>query len=134
MNTNEAYQLAIQWLAAASIDVNGLNRDCKAHVALSPYWNGLSRLGQKPKKNFVPIYYVWWTSPKNDVEGYGGVASVELFPPTKKLLQLSVDDPKYILRKAVVFADLDSLFPGTAPIAVFTNFPVNTNIYHTVHH
>jgi len=125
MNTNEAYQLAIQWLAAASMDVNGLNRDCKAHVALSPFWNGLASLGQKPTKRFVPIYYVWWTTPKNDAEGYGGVARVELFSPTKKLLELSVDDPKYILRKPLVFTNLESLFPGTAPITVFTNFPVN---------
>jgi hypothetical protein len=126
MSTNEAYQLATQWLTAVSMDVSGLNRDCTAHVALSPYWNGLTTLGQKPSKNFVPIYYVWWTSPKNDAEGYGGVARVELFSPTKKLLQLSIDDPKYILRKPVVFTNLDSLFPGTAPITVFTNYPVNT--------
>jgi hypothetical protein len=125
MNTGEAYQLATQWLAAVSMDVNGLNRDCKAHVALSPHCNGLTKLGQKPRKNFVPIYFVWWTSPQNDAEKYGDVAFVELFSPTKKLLQLGVRDPKYILREPVVFTNLESLFPGTAPITVFTNFPVH---------
>jgi hypothetical protein len=132
MDTDGAYQLATQWLAAVSMDVKGLNRDCKTHVALSPYWNGLDRLGQKPRKNFVPIYFVWWTSPKNDTEGYGDVACVEFFSPTKKILQLTVRDSKYILRKPLVFTNLDSLFPGTAPITVFTNFPVNTRILKTV--
>ena len=118
LDTNTTYQLASQWLAAASMDVAGLNRDCKAHIAVSPHWNGLAKLGETPKGNFVPIYYVWWTSPENDAEGFGGVARVELFLPTRKLLQMSVDDPKYILRKPLVFTNLASLFPGTGRISV----------------
>ncbi len=118
---NQAYQLATQWLASASMDVIGLNRDCKAHVAFSPYWSGLTELGQVPRKDFVPIYFVWWTSPKNDAEGFGGPVDVELFLPTKKLLQLDVDDPKYILRKPLVFTNLASLFPGTGQVAVLTD-------------
>jgi hypothetical protein len=118
MDTKAAYQLATQWLGCVSMDVNGLNRDCKAHVAVSPYWNGLSRLGETPRKNFLPIYYVWWTSPQNDADGYGGIARVELFLPSQKLLQLSVDDPKYILRKPLVFTNLDSLFPGTGRVSI----------------
>jgi len=125
MDTNAGYQLATQWLSAVSMDVNGLNRDCKAHVALTPDWNGLSELGQTPRGNvFVPIYYVWWT-PKNETNKFGG-ASVELFLPTKKLLQLDVRESRYILRKPVVFTNLAEIFPGTAPITVFTNFPVKT--------
>jgi hypothetical protein len=118
MDTNAAYELATQWLVSVSMDVNGLNRDCKAHVAVSPFWNGLSRIGQMPKEKFVPIYFVWWTSPQNDAEGHGDVAYVELFLPGKKLLQLSMDDPKYILRKPLVFTNLDSLFPGTGQVSV----------------
>lgn len=121
MNTNAAYQLATQWLAAASMDVKGLNRDYQVHIALSPYWNGLATLGEKPRKQFVPIYFVWWT---NDPKGRGSVADVELFEPTKTLLQLSVQDPKYILRKPLVFTNLAALFPGVAPI--YTNYPVKT--------
>jgi hypothetical protein len=118
MDTNAAYQLATQWLETASMDVNGLNRECKAHMALSTYWNGLTRLGQVPAKNFVPMYYVWWTSPKNDADGFGGVADVELFLPTKKLIQMNVDDPKYILREPLVFTNLNSLFPGTGRVTL----------------
>ena len=119
---HHSYQLATQWLAAVSMDVHRLNRDCKVHIAFSPFWNGLSKLGQNPRNNSVPIYYVWWTSPKNDAEGSGGAASVELCLPTKKILQLSVDDPTYILRKPLVFTNLNSLFPGTGRITVLTNY------------
>jgi hypothetical protein len=123
MDTNAAYQLATQWLATVSMDVNGLNRDCKAHVAVSAFWNGLAKLGQVPQKTLVPIYFVWWTSPKNDAEGFGDVAYVELFLPTRKLIQMSVGDPNYILRNPLVFTNLASLFPGTGRITVFTNEP-----------
>ncbi|MGD0743719.1 MAG: hypothetical protein ABSA45_01055 [Verrucomicrobiota bacterium] len=116
INTNAAYRLATRWLKQISMDVNGLNRDCKAHVALSPFWNGLTKLGERPQKQFVPIYYVWWTSLTNDLEGYGSVASVELYAPTKMLLQLTVTEPKYNLRKPLVLTNLNFLFPGTAPV------------------
>jgi hypothetical protein len=122
MDTNgahQAYQLATQWLGAVSMDVNGLNRDCKAHTSLSTFWNGLTKLGQEPRDKFVPMYFIWWTSPKNDSEGFGDVAYVELFLPTRKLLQLSVYDPKYILRKPLVLTNLNSLFPGTGRVTVF---------------
>jgi hypothetical protein len=107
------------------MDVSGLNKKCKAHIALSPYWNGLTHIGQQVKRHFVPIYFVWWTSPKNDFEKFGDTAFVELFLPDKKLLQLGVRDPNYILRKSVVFTNLASLFPGSAPITIITNFPTN---------
>jgi len=124
IDTNQAYMLARSWLGAISMDVDGLNRDCTLHIAVSPIWNGLAKLGSKPRKRFVPIYYVWWTSGAQSAEGSGDVAHVELFAPANRLLQLSVRDPKFILRKPLAFTNLDSLFPGTAPVQ--TNFPVNT--------
>ena len=125
---NPAMEIATQWLASASIDVSRLQRECRAHIALSPYWNGVQRLGQEPKKDIVPIYYIWWTSSENERDGYGGVARVEVFLPERKLLQLSVDDPKYILREPLMFKDLNPLFPGTGKIDIFTNYPSATNI------
>jgi hypothetical protein len=122
MDTNAAFCIATNWLNTLSMDVARLNHDCKAHVALSPFWNNLAHLGETPKKRFVPIYYVWWTYPGNDQEGQGGPASVELYAPTKTLLQLSVLDPKYILRKPVKFTNLAALFPGVATI--HTNYQV----------
>lgn len=129
LDTNAAYQLATQWLESASMDVKGLNRDCKLHIAVSAYWNGLGHIGDVPMDHFVPMYYIWWTSPENDAAGHGDVAYVELYLPTKQLLQLDVHDTKYILRKQLVFPDLASLFPGKAPILVVTNASASTNEY-----
>jgi hypothetical protein len=106
IDTNAAYQLATQWLAAAKMDVNGLNRDCQVRVELDSYWNG-DNAGKKTP--FVPIYYVYWVSEQNRRDGYGSVASVRLFAPTKTLVSLSVDESKYILRKPLVFTNLDVL-------------------------
>jgi hypothetical protein len=116
MNTNEAYHLATKWLAAVSVDVNGLNHKCKVHVALSPFWNSVAKLGDKPKEEFVPIYFVWWTSRQDDLNGHGNEAYVEFYSPDKTLLQLTVSDPKYILRKPLVFTNLNSLFTGTGAV------------------
>jgi hypothetical protein len=115
LNTNAAFQLAMKWLTDLSMDVASLNHDCKVHVAVSPYWSGLSRLGDVPQKHFAPIYFIWWTSTENEEFG-GEKASVELFLPTKQLLQLKVKDTKYILRKPLLFTNLSELFPGVAPI------------------
>jgi len=115
INTNEAYELTTQWMARASMDVKALNRECKCHVALS-LWNRVRRLGETPREFFTPIYYIWWTSPKNDAEGFGSLASAEFYTPTKMLLQLAVHDSKFILSKPVVIPDLDSLFQGSGEV------------------
>lgn len=120
INTNEAFQLASHWLSAVSMDVVGLNRDCRVRVEINRFWNGLNRNEELKKPKIVPIYDVWWFSAKDLSEG-GDTAYVQLFSPTKTLLQLRVRDPKYILRKPIVFTNLDVLFPGVAPIV--TNRP-----------
>jgi hypothetical protein len=76
-----------------------------------------------PIKKFVPIYYVWWTSPENDERG-GDIAYVELYLPSKAVIQLCVEDPKYIMRAPVVFTNMAALFPGVAPI--HTNYPAKS--------
>jgi hypothetical protein len=126
IDTNAAIRMATNWLGRISIDVAKLNQECISHVAVSPYWNGLSHLGDKPRKTFVPIYYVWWTYPNEASKGQGSAAGVELFTPTKILLQLSIEDPKYILRKQIEFTNFADLFPGSALIR--TNYPVKSVI------
>jgi hypothetical protein len=106
IDTNQAYQLATQWLGDVSMDVNALNRDCRVTVELEKYY------GDAPPGKFVPIYFVSWTSKDTAV----GKASVRVFTPTKSLLQLCVEDPKYILRRPLEFTNLDSLFPGTGRV------------------
>lgn len=112
MDTNEAYQLATQWLAAISMDVKGLNRDCQLFVEPDPSF-------QSPPGKFVPVYFVDWKRPDLQM---GATAQVRVFTPTKRLLGLRVEDPRYILRKPVTFNNLDSLLPGPTPI-LGTNYP-----------
>lgn len=112
VNTNEAYQLATQWLAAASMDVKTLNHDYPVIVEVEHDYI------QSPPGKFVPVYDVYWPKGKQN----GSVASVRLFTPTKTLLQLRVEDPKYILRQPLVFTNPASLFPGIMPVP--TNYPV----------
>ena len=96
------------------MDVKKLNHDCDVKIEISEFWNGL-RPGEKMTKEFVPIYDVSWLPRDHDLL-LGGGAMVELYLPTKKLIQLSVYDPKYILRKPIVFTNLPALFPGKAQI------------------
>jgi hypothetical protein len=93
MDTNAAYHLATQWLAAVSFDVEALNRDCRLRVqALTPQ-------GRKEGARFLPLYMVYWVK---GAEGDGSAASVQLFAPTQTLLQLRVEDPDYNLRRPLV--------------------------------
>ncbi len=81
------YLLATQWLRQASMDVDALNRDCL--LVIQPEWI----YGREDR--FIPAYSVRWINGQPDD---ASVASVRLFLPTKTLMQLRVEDPKYILR------------------------------------
>ncbi len=113
MDTNAAYELATQWLAAASMDVGGLNRDCTVRVELNDFWNNAN---SEKKTTFIPMYVVSWFSPENVREGVGAAASVQLFAPTKTLISLRVEDSKYILRKPLAFTNSDVLLGESKPL------------------
>lgn len=119
-DTNTPYQLATQWLTAAHMDVQSLNRDYDVRVSVDGYWNNVE-MGEVPKRKFTPIYIVSWLTKGQPYYSAGGGASVELFLPTKTLLSLSVEDTKYILRPPIVFTNLAALLPGNATIT--TNKP-----------
>jgi hypothetical protein len=109
INTNEAYEMATQWLAKASMDVESLNRDYPVVVQLNRDYV------HAPNGKFVPVYDIFW--PRKGLNG--SVASVRLFVPTKTLMQLRVEEPKYILRQPLVFTNLEELLSQTNP-AIFT--------------
>jgi hypothetical protein len=115
IDTNAALDLANKWLSAASMDVKALGRDCSVKVELDAAYV------HPPVGKFVPVYYVGWSEKSADGKS---VASVRLFLPTKALLQLRVEDPKYILRPPLVFTNLAALFPGKATTT--TNKPGRT--------
>jgi hypothetical protein len=102
MDTNGAFQLATQFLAAASMDVAALNSNCNVHVdAFTPEGEN----GQ----NFVPVYYVYWV--EKGKEGRGSAASIQFCQPTKAILQMRVN--KYIHRKPLEVSNLDYLLSQT---------------------
>jgi hypothetical protein len=104
IDTNQAYQLATQWLIAVSMDVGALNRECS--VVVRPERDYV----HPPQGKFVPVYYVYWR--KVGTDG-GAAADVRVFTPTKTLLQLRVEDPKYILRAPLLFTNLQYLLSRT---------------------
>jgi hypothetical protein len=108
VNTNAAYQLATQFLASVSMDVDGLNRDCQRTVFICQ--------PDDQNKYFVPNYSVVWS--KKEI--IGCVAKVEIFIPTKTLRDLTVNQGKYILRKPLEITNLDFLLSQT-------NAPSGTN-------
>jgi hypothetical protein len=100
MDTNAAYQLATQFLAAASMDVKSINRDCNVYIdAFMPNGTG--------SKFFVPIYGVHWTSKNSQIRG--SLAEVKFIAPTKTICQLRVSNPEYIFRRALQITNLVSL-------------------------
>ena len=115
IDTNFAYQLATQWLAAAHMDVEALNHDCTLHVEPDRFANQ----DLKGTGKFVPIYDVYWVSAQNKAEGYGDVADVMLLAPTRTLMSLRIEDPKYILRPAIEFTNLAELLAQTnSPVPI----------------
>jgi hypothetical protein len=105
IDTNAAYQLARHWLNAASMDVEGLNQDCTLHIHTYTEADGDGKATR-----FLPVYWVYWTK---GTEGHGSVASVELFAPTKTLMQIRVEDSKYILREPLHIQNATSTKPGS---------------------
>lgn len=107
IDTNLAYQQATQWLCQARMDVAGLNRDCE--MVSQPDRDYC----HSPPGKFAPLYDVFW---KQKTGRKDNVAEVTLFTPTKALMEMRVEDTKYILRAPLVFSNLAALFPGVAPI------------------
>ena len=104
LDTNQACALALDFLSAASMDVQAIKRDCKMVVGLDTGYV------HPPAGTFVPVYYIYWKPLDNHDTS---VASVRLCTPTKTILQLKVRDPKYILRPPLVFTNLDVLLSET---------------------
>jgi hypothetical protein len=110
MNTNAAYLLATQWLAAAGIDVTALERDSRISIFA---WD----LG----KTFVPVYMVSWSQPSASLlkvvlpadDGLETVAGVQLVEPEHRLLQMHVNKPQYIKGKPLMVPNRDQLLQET---------------------
>lgn len=115
MDTNAAFQLATQFLTAASMDVAVLTRDCDVRI------NTAATDGQDGE-HFVPLYSISWVE-KGKEERRGNAASVELFLPTKFLQQMHVNKSEYILRHPLQITNPDFLnLPTNGPARQFAPF------------
>jgi hypothetical protein len=109
-DTNAAYQMAKQFLAAASMDVAAMDRDCRLDIK--------AFIPEGPEgEHFVPLYWVVW------MKNQRPAAIIELFEPTKTLCQMRVKESKYILRKPLEITNLDFLLSQTNAPAT-TNAPI----------
>ncbi|PWU15723.1 MAG: hypothetical protein C5B50_14930 [Verrucomicrobia bacterium] len=100
LDKRAAYQMATQWLGAVSVNVAALNRDCRLRIeAFMP-------VADRKRGKFLPLYWVYWT--KGGM-GHGSVAFVELFAPTRTIVQLRVEDPAYNNRQPLHLASLDAI-------------------------
>lgn len=87
IDNNSACQLAMHWLEAISVDAPALNRDCSRTLKINHDYV------MAPPGKFVPLYDVVWTKPQS-----GRVASAFLFAPAKTILELPLEDPRYVRR------------------------------------
>jgi hypothetical protein len=102
-NTLQAYVIATQWLASASIDVAALGRDC--HVESTPW--------SLDKNQCVPLYTFRWIRGQEEE-----IATVEVLEPERLLLKLWVENADYIKRRSLALPNRESLLAQTnAPLS-----------------
>lgn len=111
VDTNGAYQLATQWLAAVSVDVPALEKKYKLNFNQWFYWGreaGVpdSEWNQHPpttNKVMMPIYDVRWG------EGDIPPVKVTVFGPTKELIVLEMNDISFSKRPPIVITNWEEL-------------------------
>lgn len=94
VNSNGAYQLATQWLAAINVDVVTLEKKYNHQIEQSFFWNPPG----STNKTMLPIYSVTWGTnyPKNYP------AQVILLGTTKELMELRLSESSLSRRPALV--------------------------------
>jgi hypothetical protein len=88
IDSNEAYQIATNWLARVYVDVPLLNRKYPHSVSEAHFWaTPPTKLGEKGSGlTTLPLYYVAWGK-----DGYEA-AKVGIFGPTKQFIGLTIGD------------------------------------------
>jgi len=111
IDTNGAYQLATQWLAAVGIDVGALEREYAPKVEQQWYWNqpGLSIYHQPgdTNKTMLPIYNVTWGTNWTQYP-----ARVQILGTTKELMVLNFSEfsvsrrPRLVITNAIALSNI----------------------------
>ena len=88
IGSNEAYQMATNWLTRVYVDVAYLNKTYKVNVGQPRVWmTPPAKWGEEGSNlTAVPLYYVTWN--KGDYEAAG----VGIFGPTKQFTGLTIGD------------------------------------------
>jgi hypothetical protein len=88
VNSNEAYNMATNWLARVYVDVAYLNKTYQLNVGQPGFWMiPPAKLGQDGQGwTTLPLYYVTWR--KGDYEA----AKVGIFGPKKQFMGLTIGD------------------------------------------
>jgi hypothetical protein len=105
INTNAAYTLATNWLAAISVDLKRLQTDYS--VEISPLW--VSETGS----HCVPLYTVEWVRPIEHSQRRDVAVTVELLEPERLLERISIEKPEYLDRPPLVVPNRDKLLSDT---------------------
>jgi hypothetical protein len=104
INSDGAYQLATQWLAAVDIDVGALNKQTKPKVEQRWFWNqpGLNvyHPPRDTNKTMLPIYEVTWGT-----NWVNYPAQVQILGTTKELMKLHVGDFSLFHRPPLVITN-----------------------------
>jgi hypothetical protein len=100
LDTNRAFHIATQMLAAVKIDLGALTRECSTEVIAV-------RLEESGGAYFVPDYWVTWRNSGKVM------VFVEFIEPTKTIRQFRVLDPRYLLRRTIAIPNLAELLEQT---------------------
>ncbi len=123
IGTNEAYQMATQWLAAVEVNVGLLEKKYGAQkrVEQAYIWNPPG----STNKSMLPIFTVSWG---NDSTHY--VAEVRVLGITKELLSLRVGEPTITRRRPLVIstvADFDKYLEAKTNLPAMQLHRLQTN-------
>jgi hypothetical protein len=118
VDSNGAYQLATQWLAAASVDVETMVKKYPAEISQRRYAANAPRedqtLPKLGKEKLVPVYDVKWRD-TSQPEYIAGAIKVAVLGTSKQLLALDIGDFSFSVRPPVVVANAAELNMVDAP-------------------
>jgi hypothetical protein len=119
VDSNAAYQLAAQWLSTVSVNVPALNRNYPLTVGQPFFWADPSS-ATNTNRVTLPIYQVKWGNPGDPA------VAVEIFGPTKELMDLHVEDQSFSTRTNLFLtnsAELNNIPDPPKKTLLHTNVP-----------
>lgn len=118
LDTNTAYQLATQWLAAVSVDVGELEKKYRplcVQVTINETpgsWEARPASLNQTHLNKLPTFDVTWGGPENEDSPPVGV---KIFGPTKELISLRMEDTRFSKRPPLVVTNALELNSSASP-------------------